>query len=148
MQRTSKRVGKGSVISAKFTKDDIDNLKKIMAKLEVNQSKALREAVRHCADQIDGVEVVKLREPTFEQAKKEISNYLKQKGKATNAEIADDLRLDIVLVNKVLNALWEVELVELAKCSHRRKDAKNYMQKNTMQVSLNSIHGINFLSSL
>ncbi len=115
MQRTSKRTGKSSVISAKFTKDDIDNLKKIMAKLEVNQSEALREAVKHYADQIDGVEVVKLRELTFEQAKKEISNYLKQKGKATNAEIADDLSLDIVLVNKVLNALWEVELVEPTK---------------------------------
>ncbi len=108
-------MGKSSVISAKFTKNDIDDLKKIMAKLEINQSKALREAVKHYADQIDGVEVVKLRELTFEQAKKEISNYLKQKGKATNAEVADDLRLDIVLVNKVLNALWEVELVEPAK---------------------------------
>jgi len=115
LQRTSKRIGKSSVISAKFTKDDIDNLKKIMAKLGANQSKALREAVKHYADQINGVEVIKLRELTFEQAKKEISNYLKQKGKATNVEIADDLRLDIVLVNKVLSALWEVELVEPAK---------------------------------
>lgn len=112
MQRTSRRVKKSSVVSAKFTKEDSDNLKKIMTKLEANQSEALREAVKYYADQIDGVEIVKLRDITFEQAKKEISNYLRQKERATNAQIADDLRLDIVLVNKVLNALWEVEVVE------------------------------------
>lgn len=115
MQRSSTRIRKNSVLSAKFTKEDIENLKKIMAKLEVNQSEALREAVKQYADQIDGVEILKLRDLKFEQAKKEISNYLKQKEKATNAQIADDLRLDIVLVNKVLNALWEVELVEPAR---------------------------------
>lgn len=115
MQRSSTRIRKSSVVSAKFTKEDIENLKKIMAKLEVNQSEALREAVKKYADQIDGVEILKLRDLKFEQAKKEISNYLKQKEKATNAQIADDLRLDIVLVNKVLNALWEVELVEPAR---------------------------------
>lgn len=115
MQRSSTRIRKSSVLSAKFTKEDIENLKKIMAKLEVNQSEALREAVKQYADQIDGVEILKLRDLKFEQAKKEISNYLKQKEKATNAQIADDLRLDIVLVNKVLNALWEVELVEPAR---------------------------------
>lgn len=115
MQRSSTRIRKSSVVSAKFAKEDIENLKKIMAKLEVNQSEALREAVKQYADQIDGVEILKLRDLKFEQAKKEISNYLKQKEKATNAQIADDLRLDIVLVNKVLNALWEVELVEPAK---------------------------------
>jgi len=102
-------------VSAKFTKEDIHNLKRIMAKLGVNQSEALREATKQYADRIEGVEIVKLREVSFEQAKKEISNYLKQKEKATNAQIADDLRLDIVLVNKVLNALWEAELVEPAK---------------------------------
>jgi len=101
-------------MSAKFTKEDIEKLKRIMAKLGVNQSEALREAVRNYAEQIDAVEIVKLRDITFEQAKKEISNYLKQKEKATNTQIADDLRLDIVLVNKVLNVLWEVDLVEPA----------------------------------
>jgi len=105
---------KSSVMSAKFTKEDIEKLKRIMAKLGVNQSEALREAVRNYAEQIDAVEIVKLRDITFEQAKKEISNYLKQKEKATNTQIADDLRLDIVLVNKVLNVLWEVDLVEPA----------------------------------
>ena len=56
--------------------------------------------------------VVKLRELTLEQAKKEISGYLKQKEKATNAQIADDLRLDILLVNKVLSVLWKTGVVE------------------------------------
>ncbi|MGH9922546.1 MAG: hypothetical protein ACRD38_07325 [Nitrososphaerales archaeon] len=60
-------------------------------------------------------QVVRLRDLTFKQAKKEISDYLKQKVEATNAQIADDLRLDIVLVNKVLNALWKIGLVEPAK---------------------------------
>jgi len=114
MQRTSTRIRKSSVVSAKFTKEDISNLRRIMAKLGINRSEALRGAVKQYADQIDGVEIIKLRDMTFEQAKKEISSYLKQKEKATNAQIADDLRLDIVLVNKVLNALWEVELVEPA----------------------------------
>lgn len=108
-------VKKSSVVSAKFTKEDLYNLKRIMAKLEINQSEALREAVRQYADRIDGIEIAKLRDISFERAKKEISNYLKQKEKATNAQIADNLRLDIVLVNKVLNALWEAELVEPAK---------------------------------
>ncbi|MGI0037519.1 MAG: hypothetical protein ACRD99_04095 [Nitrososphaera sp.] len=102
-------------MSAKFTKEDIGNLQTIMTKLETNQSEALREALKYYANQISDVEIVKLRDLTFEQAKKEISSYLKQKEKATNAQIADDLRLDIVLVNKILNALWEVDLIEPAK---------------------------------
>jgi len=61
------------------------------------------------------MEVVKLRDLTFKQAKKEISDYLKQKIEATNAQIADDLRMDIVLVNKVLNALWKTGVVEPTK---------------------------------
>jgi predicted ArsR family transcriptional regulator len=58
------------------------------------------------------MEVVKLRDLTFKQTKKEISDYLKQKIEATNAQIADDLRMDIVLVNKALNALWKTGVVE------------------------------------
>ncbi len=61
------------------------------------------------------MEVVKLRDLTFKQAKKEISDYLKQKIEVTNAQIADDLRMDIVLVNKVLNALWKTGVVEPTK---------------------------------
>jgi len=57
-------------------------------------------------------EIIKLRDLTLEQAKKEISSYLKQKTKATNAQIADDLLLDIALVNKVLNALQKTGVVE------------------------------------
>ena len=115
MRRASTRKKKSSVVSPKFTKEDIGNLQKIMTKLEANQSEALREALKYYADQISDVEIIKLRDLPFEQAKKEISSYLKQKEKATNAQIADDLRLDIVLVNKVLNALWEVEAVEPVK---------------------------------
>lgn len=115
MQRAGTHKKKSSVVSAKFTKEDIGNLHTIMTKLETNQSEALREALKYYANQISDVEIVKLRDLTFEQAKKEISSYLKQKEKATNAQIADDLRLDIVLVNKILNALWEVDLIEPAK---------------------------------
>jgi len=57
-------------VSVKFTKRDVDNLKRIMTKLKVNQSEALREAVKQYADQINEVEIMKLRDVTFEQVKK------------------------------------------------------------------------------
>lgn len=57
-------------MSVKFTKRDVDNLKRIMTKLKVNQSEALREAVKQYADQINEVEIMKLRDVTFEQVKK------------------------------------------------------------------------------
>lgn len=65
-------------------------------------SEFIRDAVR---EKLEDIEVMDLRDISYKEAKKEILNYIKSKGRAWTSEIADDLRLDLEIVVKVLNEL-------------------------------------------
>ncbi len=65
-------------------------------------SEFIRDAVR---EKLEDIEVMDLRDISHKEAKKEILNYIKSKGRAWTSEIADDLRLDLEIVVKVLNEL-------------------------------------------
>ena len=56
--------------------------------------------------------MIELRDVSKEQAGKEILEYISEKGKAWTDEIADDLRIDIVVVNEILKELAEKGAVE------------------------------------
>ncbi len=78
----------------------------IVEKLKVSKAEAIREAIRHFAEELKGIEVVELREIPKEQAKKEILEYIKGKDRVWADEIAEALRIDLSLVNDILMELW------------------------------------------
>ena len=103
---------KGYVYPLKLPQDTQENLKRITGKLGCNKAEAIREAIKHYAEYLEGLEVVNLRNLPEEEAKKEIQAYLKGKERITADKISDDLRLDLSLVNRVLLALWQEGEVE------------------------------------
>ncbi len=84
----------------------------IVNKLKISKAEAIREAIRHYAEELRGLEVVELRDIPREQAKKEILEYIKGKDRVWAGEIADALRLDLSLVNDILMELWSEGYVE------------------------------------
>lgn len=109
------KYAKGYVYPLKLPHESLEYLDKITEKLGCSKADAIRDAIRHYAEYLEGLEVVKLRDISEKEAKKEIQAYLKGKDKVTADRISDDLRLDLSLVNRVLLELWqegEVEPIE------------------------------------
>lgn len=92
--------------------DYTDDLDTIVEKLGVSKAEAMREAIKHYAEYIRGLEVVTYRDVTKEQAKREIQKYLKGKNRVRADEISDVLRIDLSLVNEALLQLWGEGWVE------------------------------------
>lgn len=87
-------------------------LKEITEKLRISKAEAIREAIKHYAEHLQGLEVVTYRDVTKAQAKKEIQRHLKGKTRVRADEISDALRIDFDLVNETLMKLWEAGWVE------------------------------------
>jgi len=94
--------------------DELKALDAIVGKLGTSKSAAIREAIRNYAEQLRGVEVVKWRDVSRLQARREILEYLSRHERAWSSEIADALRIDLSLVNRVLEELWGEKRVEPA----------------------------------
>lgn len=62
--------------------------------------------------------IIQLRNVERNQAEKEIVSYLKKKKKALTSEIADNLRLDIVLTNEILHKLGKAGKVNGKRFKH------------------------------
>jgi len=86
----------------------------IVEKLKVSKAEAIREAIRHYAEELRGLEVVELRDIPRKQAKREIVEYIRGKERVWADEIAAALRLDLSLVNDILMELWSEGYVEPA----------------------------------
>ncbi|ADC64757.1 conserved hypothetical protein [Ferroglobus placidus DSM 10642] len=84
----------------------------IIKKLKISKAEAIREAIRHYAEELRGLEVVELRDIPREQAKREIIEFITGKERIRADEIADALRIDLSLVNDILLELWEEGYVE------------------------------------
>ena len=89
-----------------------DKLEAICKKMGISKAEAIRDAIDFYYEYIRELKVIELRAVTKEQAEKEILEYMKEKGKAWTDEIADDLRIDIVLVHEILKKLAEKGVVE------------------------------------
>ncbi|AAB91147.1 predicted coding region AF_0084 [Archaeoglobus fulgidus DSM 4304] len=89
-----------------------DELNIIVEKLKTSKAEAIREAIRHYAEELRGLEVVELRDVPKEQAKEEVKEFIKGKERVWADEIADALRLDLSLVNDILMELWSEGYVE------------------------------------
>jgi len=103
---------KGYVYPLKLTEESQKDLAKIIEKIRCTKAEAIRDAIKHYAEYLEGLEVVNLRDISVKEAKKEIQEYLKGRDRVHADEIADALRLDLSLVNKVLEALWREGEVE------------------------------------
>ena len=108
---TTKQV-KRYVYPVQLDEAELEALDAITEKMHVSKSEAIRGAVRNYADMLRGTEVVKLREISRSQARKEILEFLDGRNRAWASEIADELRLDISLVNRILEDLWSEKKVE------------------------------------
>jgi len=84
----------------------------IATKLSMSKAEAIREAIKHYAEYLRGLEVVTYRELTKGQAKEEVRKYLKGKDRVSADEISDALRVNMGLVNEVLMELWQEGWVE------------------------------------
>jgi len=78
----------------------------------LSKAEVIREAIDFYHNYVMGLKVIELREIPRKQAEKEILQYLKEKGKAWTSDIADDLRLDVDLVNSIMNDLVKRGMVE------------------------------------
>ena len=106
------RAAKRYVYPVQLGEEEVQALNVIVDRLECSRAEAIREAIVHHAEYVKGLEVMKIREVTKEQARREILAYLKEKDRAWSSDIADSLRLDITLVNDVLTELWSEGEVE------------------------------------
>ena len=103
---------KGYVYPFKLNEESQRDLSKITDKLGCTKAEAIRDALRHYAEYLEGLEVVSLRDLSEEDAKEEIRAYLKGKERVRADEISDTLRLDLSVVNNALMALWQEGEVE------------------------------------
>ena len=90
----------------------LKDLNTITEKLRISKADAIREAIKHYAEELQGLEVVTYRKVTEGQAMEEIRRYLKGKAIVRADEISDALRMDFDLVNKVLLEMWGEGWVE------------------------------------
>lgn len=100
------------VYPVQLDEEELKALDVILEKLHSSKSEAIREAIRNYADQLRGTEITKMREVSRSQARKEILEFLDTHERAWSSEISDSLRIDLSLVNSVLEELWGEKRVE------------------------------------
>lgn len=94
--------------------EEVKALNVIVERMGGTKSEAIRDAIRSLAEEVKGMEVVKIRDISRKQARKEILEFLDKKERAWSSQIADELRLDLSLVSRVLEELWGEKKVEPA----------------------------------
>jgi hypothetical protein len=91
---------------------ELEALETITDNLHISKSEAIRDSVRNYAEQVKGLEVIKIREISRSQGRKEILEFLDEHDRAWASNIADELRLDLSFVNSILEELWGEKRVE------------------------------------
>ena len=100
------------VYPVQLDEEELEALDTIVERLRSSKSEAIREAIRSYADQLKGTEVIKIRDVSRRQARKEILEFLEKNDRAWSSEIADSLRIDLTLVNSILEELWSGKRVQ------------------------------------
>ncbi len=83
-----------------------DALANITTKLGCSKAEAIRDAVTHYAEYLEGIEVVEYRSLPLARVKKEVEKYIRGKTRVRADEISDALRIDMTDVNEALMQLW------------------------------------------
>jgi len=71
-----------------------------------SRSELIREAIEDKIAQLEGSEIIQLRNVSKEKAKKEILEYIKGKDRIYPSQIAEDLRLDLSMTFEIINELF------------------------------------------
>ena len=71
-----------------------------------SRSELIREAIEDKIAQLEGSEIIQLRNVSKEKAKKEIFEYIKGKDRIYPSQIAEDLRLDLSMTFEIINELF------------------------------------------
>ena len=100
------------VYPVQLDEEELEALDTIVSRLDSSKSEAIREAIRYYADHLRGTEIMKIRDISRRQARKEILGFLEKNERAWSSEIADSLRIDLSLVNSLLEELWSEKRVE------------------------------------
>jgi len=100
------------VYPVQLDEEELKALDTIVGRLHSSKSQAIKEAIRNYADQLKGTEIVRIREVSRRQARKEILEFLEKSERAWSSEIADSLRIDLTLVNSILEELWSENRVQ------------------------------------
>ncbi|ATZ60587.2 MAG: hypothetical protein BME93_00010 [Methanosarcinales archaeon Met12] len=93
-------------------KDVNESLDIIVEKVGCSKADAIRDAIRHYAEYVHGLEVATYRSISNEQAKKDVQDYIKGKERIAADDISDALRIDMGMVNEALLELWQEGWVE------------------------------------
>jgi metal-responsive CopG/Arc/MetJ family transcriptional regulator len=100
------------VYPIQLDEEEVQALNDVVERTGRTKSEAIREAIRRFAEEIRGMEVVRVRDISTKQARKEILDYLSRRERAWSSEIADTLRLDLTVVNAILEELWGEKRIE------------------------------------
>jgi Arc/MetJ-type ribon-helix-helix transcriptional regulator len=96
-------VSKTKTIGTKIT---LAEYEEVLALIEagrfISASDFVREAIR---DKLKSTEIIKLRDISYEDAKKEVLGYFRKYDEAYISEAADDLELDLQLVHRIITEL-------------------------------------------
>jgi len=96
---------KARVIPVRFGEEELRAIDEAMAKTAArSRSEFIRDAVGHYLDTVKEMKVIRIRNVSRSQAKKEV---LREKGEAETFDIANDLRLDLNLTIQTFKELWE-----------------------------------------
>lgn len=71
-----------------------------------SRSELIREAIEDKIAQLEGSEIIQLRNVSKYKAKKEILEYIKGKDRIYPSQIAEDLRLDLSMTFEIINELF------------------------------------------
>ncbi|MFQ6076334.1 MAG: ribbon-helix-helix domain-containing protein [Candidatus Bathyarchaeia archaeon] len=101
------------IIPLRVSEDLVRSIDAARQKLNIgSRSEFIREAIGHYTSYVDELQIIQIRDLPKEQAKREILEYLMTKDRAWTDEVANELRLDLALVNECLMELWQEGRVE------------------------------------
>ena len=100
---------KETIVPVRFPKQELQKIdeaaKRVGAK---SRSAFIRQAAEKYVEEVGGLKVIEIREKVdIKDVRSEILAYLKEHKEAETFDIANDLRLDLELIVKVLKELWE-----------------------------------------
>jgi len=100
------------LVSTRLSHVDVEQVDRLVGEgIFLNRADFLRQAVR---EKLSVIEMVKVRDVGFKEAKKEVLQYLEKHQVAYPSDIAMDLGLEIMAVMRAVKDLLEGEEVEEA----------------------------------
>jgi len=103
---TETKVIKRTTIPVSLPSNVVEKIEKLRIRLGYrSRNSVIREAIKRFIEDMEETKIVYVREITFEQAKKEIAEYLRRHGSAYVSEIAENLGIDVELAFKAAEEL-------------------------------------------